>query len=105
MANRSDMHCTHCTAAPIVRVNGRCTMTTPGNEFLDHTRQGFGAYVCARSSGGRPDAAALTALAGRLGLVNEFAGKPAGGESVAFLRRHGGGGARALPARDLLPAD
>jgi len=80
-------------------------MTTPGNEFLDHTRQGFGAYVCARSSGGQPDAAALTALAGRLGLVNEFAGKPEGGDSVAFLRRHGAGSAGAIADDDVLQAD
>src|SRR5215475_7398518 len=105
MADRSDMHWTHCTAAPIVRVNRRCTMTTPGNEFLDHTVNGFGAYLCARSSGGRPDAAALTALAGRLGLVNEFDGKPAGGESVAFLRRHGAGSAGAITDDDVLQAD
>jgi hypothetical protein len=65
-------------------------MTTPGNEFLDRTPQGFGAYLCARSAGARPDAAALMALCEGLGLVNEFDGKPTAGESVAFLRRQGG---------------
>jgi len=80
-------------------------MTTPGNEFLDRTRQGFGAYLCARSAGARPDAAALTALVERLGLVNEFAGKPAGGESVAFLRRHGDGAAAVIRDDDVLHAD
>ena len=64
-------------------------MTTPGNELLEQTRQGFGAYLCAQSAGARPNAAALTALVERLGLVNEFVGKPTGGESVAFLRRQG----------------
>jgi hypothetical protein len=64
-------------------------MTMPGNEFLDQARHGFGAYVCARSTGARVEAAALAALCTRLGLVNEFEGKPAAGESVAFLRRHG----------------
>src|SRR5690348_9428274 len=80
-------------------------MTTPGNEFLDQTRQGFGAYLCARSAGPRPDAAALTALAERLGLVNEFTGKPPGGESIAFLRRHGAGAAAAVADDDVLQAD
>jgi hypothetical protein len=78
--------------------------TTPGNEFLDQTRQGFGAYLCARSAGGRPDAAALTALTERLGLVNEFDGKPAGDESVAFLRRQGGA-AGAIVDDDVRQAD
>jgi len=80
-------------------------MTTPGNEFLDRTRQGFGAYLCARSTGTRPDGAALTALSERLGLVNEFAGKPSAGESVAFLRRHGAGAAGAIADDDVLHAD
>src|SRR5215470_3807780 len=80
-------------------------MTTPGNEFLDRTRQGFGAYLCARSAGTRPDGAALTALAERLGLVNEFAGKPSAGESVAFLRRHGAGAAGVIADDDVLQAD
>jgi hypothetical protein len=78
--------------------------TAPGKEFLDQTRQGFGAYVCARSAGGRPEAAALTAFAERLGLVNEFDGKPAGGESVAFLRRQGAA-AGAIADDDVLQAD
>jgi hypothetical protein len=83
-------------------------MTTPGNEFLDQTRQGFGAYLCARSMGARPDGAALTALSERserLGLANEFAGKPTAGESVAFLRRHGAGSAGAIADDDVLHAD
>jgi hypothetical protein len=80
-------------------------MTTPGNEFLDETRQGFGAYVCARSARTRPDGAALTALSERLGLVNEFAGKPTAGESVAFLRRHGAAAAGAIADDDVLHAD
>src|SRR5262252_1034385 len=94
--------------APIVQPDRRHPMTTPGNEFLDQTRQGFGAYICARSAGARPDAAApkaLTALVERLGLVNEFAGKPAGGESVAFLRRHGAATAGAIADDDVLHAD
>ena len=80
-------------------------MAMPGNEFLDQTRQGFGAYLCARSAGTRPDGAALTAIAERLGLVNEFAGKPTAGESVAFLRRHGAGSAGAIGDDDVLHAD
>ena len=64
-------------------------MTMPGNEFLDQTQQGFGAYLCARSTGTHVDAAALAALCTRLGLLNEFEGKPMAGESVAFLRRDG----------------
>jgi len=80
-------------------------MTTPGNEFLDQTRQGFGAYLCARSTGARPDAAALTALAERLALVNEFEGKPTGGESVAFLRRYGTAVAGGIADDDVFHAD
>src|SRR5262245_19228190 len=79
-------------------------MTTPGKEFLDRTQQGFGAYLCARSAGARPDAAAVTALCGRLGLLNEFAGKPTAGESVAFLRRQGGA-AGVIADDDVLQAD
>jgi len=40
MADRSNMHWTHCYPAPIVRVNRRLAMTTPGNELLEQTRQG-----------------------------------------------------------------
>ena len=80
-------------------------MTAPGNEFLDRTRQGYGAYVCARAGGARPDASALAALCTKLGLVNEFDGKPAAGESVAFLRRHGDAIAGAIADDDVLQAD
>jgi len=79
-------------------------MTTPGNEFLDQTRQGLGAYLCARSVGARPNAAAVTALSERLGLLNEFEGKPTAGESVAFLRRQGAV-AGAIADDDVLHAD
>jgi hypothetical protein len=79
-------------------------MTTPGNEFLDQTRQGFGAYLCGRSTGGRVDAAALMGLAEARGLVNEFEAKPATGDSVAFLRRQGGA-AGIIADDDVLHAD
>ena len=79
-------------------------MTTPGNEFLDQTRQGFGAYLCVRSAGGRAGGAGLVALCEKLGLVNEYQGRPAAGESVAFLRRRGGA-AGALADDDVLHAD
>ena len=62
-------------------------MTTPGNEFLERTTQGYGAYLCIRSAGGRVDAAGLGALCERVGLANEFDGRAPKGESVAFLRR------------------
>jgi len=80
-------------------------MTTPGNEFLDRTRQGYGAYVCARAAGARPDASALATLCTTLGLVNEFDGKPPAGESVAFLRRHGAATAGAIADDGVLQAD
>jgi hypothetical protein len=79
-------------------------MTTPGNEFLDQTRQAFGAYLCARSTQARVDAAAIAALCTRLGLANEFEGKPTAGESVAFLRRQGAA-LGAIADDDLLHAD
>src|SRR5689334_16539718 len=63
-------------------------MTAPGNEFLDRTTLGHGAYLCVRPAG-RVDGAAVDALCARLGLVNEFEGKAPKGESVAFLRRRG----------------
>jgi hypothetical protein len=79
-------------------------MTTPGNEFLDTTRQGFGAYLCARSTGGRVEGAPIAALCERLELINEFDGRPATGESVAFLRRQGAT-AGAIADDDVLHAD
>jgi hypothetical protein len=79
-------------------------MTTPGNEFLDQTRHGYGAYLCARAAGARPDSSALAALCTKLGLANEFDGRPAGGESVAFLRRHGAA-AGAIVDDEVLQAD
>jgi hypothetical protein len=79
-------------------------MTTPGNEFLDQTRQGYGAYLCVRSVDGRPDSAAIGALCDRLGLANEFHGRPAAGESVAFLQRRGAT-AGAIADEDVLRAD
>jgi hypothetical protein len=91
MADRSNVHWTHCDPASIVRVNSRWGDDDAGNEFLEKTRQGFGAYLCAQSAGARPDAVALTALVERLGLVNEFVGKPTGervrGISAASRRR------------------
>ena len=49
-------------------------MTMPGNEFLERATQGYGAYLCIRSTGGRADAAGLGALCERVGLANEFDG-------------------------------
>jgi hypothetical protein len=79
-------------------------MTTAGNEFLDRTGHGFGAYLCARSTSERVDSEALAALCARLGLVNEFEGRPAAGESVAFLRRQGAA-AGPVADDDVLHAD
>src|SRR3989475_12937857 len=63
-------------------------MTVPGNEFLDRTPQGYGAYLCIRATGGRVDGGRGGALCERLGLANEFDGRAVKGESVAFLRPH-----------------
>jgi hypothetical protein len=63
-------------------------MTAPGNEFMDRTEQGHGAYLCVRGARG-VDGVRLDALAARLGLANEFDGKAPKGASVAFLRRVG----------------
>jgi hypothetical protein len=68
-------------------------MTAPGNEFLARATAGYGAYLCVRGAGGA-EAAGLDALAARLGLANEFDGKAAQGESVAFLRRQGAAAAQ-----------
>jgi len=79
-------------------------MTTPGNEFLDRTPQGYGAYLCIRATGGRVDAGRVGALCERLGLANEFDGRAPTGESVAFLRRQGAA-AGAIADDDVLHAD
>ena len=79
-------------------------MTVPGNEFLDRTPQGYGAYLCIRATGGRVDGGRVGALCERLGLANEFDGRAVKGESVAFLRRHGAT-AGAIADDDVLHAD
>ncbi len=64
-----------------------------GDEFLAREIVRHGAYVCVRRSNGRDGcavaAAAVPALAERLGLQNEFGpGAAPARDSIAFLRRH-----------------
>jgi len=64
-----------------------------GDEFLAREIVRYGAYVCLRRSKGRDAravaAAAVPALAERLGLQNEFGpGAAPARDSIAFLRRH-----------------
>ena len=64
-----------------------------GDEFLAREIVRYGAYVCVRRSKGRDAravaAAAVPALAERLGLQNEFGhGAAPPRDSIAFLRRH-----------------
>jgi hypothetical protein len=79
------------------------------NEFLAREILGHGAYLCGRrTADGDVHAAGagrIAALAGRLGLRNEFEpGAPASRESIAFLRRQGGA-AGDVDDPDLLDAE
>jgi len=79
-----------------------------GDEFLARDIVRHGAYVCmSRANGGSGRAlaaAAVPALAARLGLRNEFSPGAAPPDSIAFLRRHGVTPAEIADA-DLLEAE
>src|SRR3989442_12948024 len=78
----------HMTAPPLSCGTTEVLMTVPGNEFLDRTPQGYGAYLCIRATGGRVDGGRVGALCQRLGLADEFDGSAVKGGSGALLRRH-----------------
>src|SRR5437763_11119811 len=91
MVIRRSMHWTHRQARPTLRMEEARAMN--GDEFLAREIVRHGAYVCVnRSNGGdgrAVAAAAVPALAERLGLQSEFGpGAEPARDSIAFLRRH-----------------